>query len=78
MENLANFQTEFAAAQGVVRDAAAAGQMAINRTSFGSARVAAGYSNFSIDMANFGDVFIGGKLSQTFHAALLSVHNQID
>ncbi|WP_289241151.1 LysM peptidoglycan-binding domain-containing protein [Delftia sp.] len=61
LENLANFQTEFAAAQGVVRDVAAAGQMAINRTSFGSARVAAGYGNFSIDMANFGDVFIGGK-----------------
>ena len=78
LENLANFQTEFAAAQGVVRDVAAAGQMAINRTSFGSARVAAGYGNFSIDMANFGDVFIEGKLSQTFHAALLSVHNQID
>jgi hypothetical protein len=62
MENLTNFQSEFVAARSTGLNANAAGQMAINRISFGSARSAVGYGNFSLDLGSFGDVMVNGDI----------------
>ncbi len=62
LENLTNFQTMFAAARDVqMLGVVDAGQAAINRVSFGSARAALGYGKFSLDMSDFKDVIIKGR-----------------
>lgn len=63
-KNLANFQREFAriraANPGMAPQEIAV--QAVQRISFGRARVAAGYSDFYVRMSSFGDATLGGQV----------------